>query len=236
MAWAYSLLLGIVVVALAIRWFVNASPASLARGLRIGAVVLAMAVILLLTATGRLPWLIGLIGALMPLILALVRQWGRRQAARDWEGPSGQRSAVTTRFLDMTLDHDSGELDGRVREGAFRDRQLSSMSLDELRALLGEISGDADSVNVLSTFLDRTHGDAWREAGAWTGEAGAGPAPDSGPMTRDEACRVLGVPPDAPESEIRAAHRRLMKLAHPDHGGSDYLAAKINEAKEVLLG
>lgn len=236
MAWAYSLLLGIVVVALAIRWFVNASPASLARGIRIGAVGLAVTVMLVLTATGRLPWLVGLVGALMPLILTLVRQWGRQQAARNWEGPSGQRSAVTTRFLDMTLDHDSGELDGRVREGAFRDRQLSSMTLDELRALLVEISGDGDSVNVLSTFLDRTHGDAWREAGTSGTAGGAGPSPDAGPMTRDEAFRVLGVPPDAPEADIRAAHRRLMKLAHPDHGGSDYLAAKINEAKEVLLG
>lgn len=73
------------------------------------------------------------------------------------------------------------------------------------------------------------------------GDGAAGPsggrAPRaSGKMSRAEALKVLGLGEGATEDDIRAAHRRLILQTHPDRGGSDYLAAKINEAKDVLLG
>jgi hypothetical protein len=58
----------------------------------------------------------------------------------------------------------------------------------------------------------------------------------SGPMTREEAWQVLGLRPGATEADIRAAHHRLMRAAHPDTGGSDWLAARVNQARDVLLG
>jgi hypothetical protein len=59
--------------------------------------------------------------------------------------------------------------------------------------------------------------------------------PRSGTMTRTEAYEVLGLKPGASEAQIRAAHLGLMRGVHPDHGGSDWLAARINQARDVLL-
>ncbi len=233
MAWAAIFLLSIVAAALAIHWFINASPARLARGIRLGAVWLAVSIVLLLAVTGRLPWLTGLVAPLVAIILALLAR-RRARPAQDWGADSGRQSTVSTRYLEMTLDHDSGELDGRVVSGAFEGRVLSAMTLEELRTLLAEVSADPDSFNVLASFLDRRHGGAWREAG--DAGNGHGAADGGAPLTQDEAYRVLGLSTGATEEEIRAAHRRLMKLAHPDHGGSDYLASKINQAKDLLLG
>lgn len=83
----------------------------------------------------------------------------------------------------------------------------------------------------------------WRSGGVARDQASAGrpPPPGSsrpppGGMSREEAYATLGLQPGADEAEIRAAHRRLMKACHPDHGGSDVLAARVNQAKDVLLG
>jgi DnaJ family protein C protein 19 len=57
-----------------------------------------------------------------------------------------------------------------------------------------------------------------------------------GNMTPEEAYEVLGLHPGATEAEIRAAHHRLMRTAHPDSGGSDWLATRVNQARDVLLG
>jgi len=100
---------------------------------------------------------------------------------------------------------------------------------------------DPQSHALLEAYLDRTHpnwreafaGDAGASAGAGQGAPGSGGA---GPMTREEALAILGLAEGASESDIRTAHRSLMKQFHPDQGGSDYLAAKINEAKDLLLG
>lgn len=238
MAWAIILLLSIVALGLAARWFVNANPASLARGLRLGAIWLAIVAIVAMAATGRLPLLLGILAPLVPMMLmVLARARHRRRPAADWETGSGQQSSVKTDFLDMTFDHDSGELDGRVIAGAFEGRTLSVMTIDEHKALLREIrmAGDDNSLNVFASFLDRTYGDGWRD-GDDVGAEGNSPGSSGGPMTHEEAWRVLGLQPGAAEDDIRAAHRKLMKQFHPDHGGSDYLAAKINEAKDLLLG
>ena len=54
-------------------------------------------------------------------------------------------------------------------------------------------------------------------------------------MTAEEAASILGVDIDADAETIRAAHRKLIGQIHPDKGGTDYLAAKINEARDFLL-
>ena len=122
-----------------------------------------------------------------------------------------------------------------MRRGGQSGRDLAELTLPELLALLAECrADDPESVPLLEAWLDRAAPD-WREAEAAMGEGAAPPAGRSGPMTRAEALAVLGLAEPASEAEIRAAHRRLMRGAHPDQGGSDWLAARINQARDVLL-
>ena len=108
------------------------------------------------------------------------------------------------------------------------------MSLDELLGFLPECRAAGDqSANLLEAYLDRAH-DGWRSASSQGKRAG--PVPPGGSMTPEEALAVLGLKSNASKDDIRSAHRRLMKQYHPDHGGSDYLASKINQAKETLDG
>ena len=90
------------------------------------------------------------------------------------------------------------------------------------------LNEDEQSAQLMETYLDRRLGETWRE------EAEP-PAAGASAMTRDEAFEILGLDPGAGEEEIRKAYRSLMQKYHPDQGGSDYLAAKINEAKALLL-
>jgi hypothetical protein len=155
-------------------------------------------------------------------------------------GPSeGQSSTVETDFLRMRLDHDSGRMGGEVLRGTFQGRELDDLSLTELLDLLEECQiSDSRSATILEAYLDRVRPEDWRAAGggpsgrAESGEASRG---GGGAMTRNEAYEVLGLEPGASAGEIKDAHRRLMLKMHPDQGGSTYLAAKINQAKDLLL-
>ncbi len=144
------------------------------------------------------------------------------------------RSSVRSAALEMELDHDSGAMNGIVLVGRFEGAELDILTLEELYDLRAEIVGDGDSIGLLDSYLDRRF-PQWREdrhADAGAGQTGT---PGSGPMSEEEAYEVLGLPAGAGDDEVRSAHRKLMKTAHPDSGGSTFLAAKINEAKDVLL-
>jgi len=215
-------------------WFVRTEPKKVVSLMRWVLAILGLIVVGYMIWGGR--HVLAILA--LPLLLPMLRNWrairARMRAAR---GPSpGQASEVETRFLRMTLDHDSGEMTGRVTEGRFAGRALDELELDDLIALWAECRAeDAQSAAVLEAYLDRTQGEAWREAAA---EGGAGPrAPaGAGAMSQEEACNILGLEPGASRAAIREAHRRLMQKVHPDHGGSNYLAAKINQAKALLLG
>ena len=124
-------------------------------------------------------------------------------------------------------------MDGVVLEGAYRGRRLAELALGDLLNLLAICRAeDSQSATVLEAYLDRVHGDGWRDAFHGNGnEHGEEPSR----MTPTEAREILGVGADAGREEIVDAHRRLMQKIHPDRGGSTYLAAKINQAKDTLL-
>ncbi len=226
---AILVVIGLVVLA---RWLANADPKLLARHVRRTALLLAALIALALYISGRL----GLVIALTAMITLAILNWRAIQARiKAAAGPSpGQTSSITTAFLDMQLDHDSGEMTGTVRRGIHEGREITGLSLEELLVLRGECSGeDPKSVSILEAYLDRRFGAGWRSD---EDRAGAPPGASDGPMTVEEAYRFLGLEPGASPAEIKEAHRRMMKNFHPDHGGSDYIAAKLNEAKAILLG
>jgi hypothetical protein len=149
--------------------------------------------------------------------------------------PSGQNSRVETAFLRMTLDHDTGDLNGEVIQGTFSGSKLLDLSLDQLLELLDQLrAGDAQSAALLEAYLDRTQGASWRKHDETTTEETVHTAA-SAPMNRQEAAEILGISSDAPHKVMIQAHRRLIQRLHSDRGGSDYLAAMINKAKDVLL-
>jgi hypothetical protein len=134
-------------------------------------------------------------------------------------------------MLRMTLDHATGQLDGEVLRGQFAGRTLGSLGFEQLLELLTECrSGDPQGAALLESYLEREHAERW--AGASTA---GDPSPPSIDFDEEEARQILGVGPEADVATIRAAHRSLIQRLHPDRGGSAYLAAQINRAKELLL-
>jgi hypothetical protein len=143
----------------------------------------------------------------------------------------GQASRVKAPFIEMELDHDTGAMRGTILAGRHQGASLDSLETSALLGLLPEF--DADSRALLAAYLDRRE-PGWREHAQEGATAGTGPG-RSGKMTEEEAYQILGLASGASEQDISRAHRTLMKKLHPDQGGSTYLAAQINEAKEVLL-
>ena len=142
-----------------------------------------------------------------------------------------QVSRVRSAFLEMELDHDSGAMRGRIIAGSRQGAALEMLDVETLAGLLDEF--DEESHALLLAYLDRRE-TSWREHAQRNAAAGRAHA-GSGKMTEQEAYQILGVQPGASAAEITRAHHTLMKKLHPDQGGSTYLAARINEAKEILM-
>ena len=143
-----------------------------------------------------------------------------------------QVSRVRSAFLEMELDHDTGAMRGRILAGPHEGVPLEALDVATLVGLLANI--DEESRSLLAAYLDRRE-PRWRESAEGDAAAGQGAPARSGKMTPEEAYQILGVEPGASTAEIGRAHRTLMKKLHPDQGGSTYLAARVNEAKDVLL-
>ncbi len=144
---------------------------------------------------------------------------------------TGKTSRVRTAFFEMELDHDSGDMNGRIVAGRHQGAALADLDVKTLVETLNDI--DEESRALLVAYLDRRDS-RWGEHAQ--GDAAAGrPAASSGKMSQQEAYQILGLEAGASADDISRAHRSLMKKFHPDQGGSTYLAARINEAKEILL-
>ena len=234
------------------KWYVGADPKTLLKGLKwvgFGAVMVVVAWLLvsgkLWAALAALPamlmWFLRLFTGLR--YVQMLKRMINLGGGGGWSSPGsgsgqgGQNSGVRTRFVDMHLDHETGRVWGEVLEGRFQGRALDDLTLDELADLLAEAQVDPDSARVVESYLDRRAPD-WRTRQSEHAHHNAHhntSAPAGSAMSRREALKVLGLSDDATPDDIKAAHRRLMAQVHPDHGGSDYLAQQINQAKDVLL-
>jgi hypothetical protein len=231
-----SLLYGAAAVAL-LWWLAQllarGNPAAIARAIRLGGGIAALAVAGVLLARGRID---------VALLLGGVAAW-----LFGWSGfglpgfgsrapkTRGSVSRVRSAMIEMELDHDTGEMNGTVLAGALAGRALGDLSEETLKQLYRECAqSDLDGVRLLEAYFDRRF-PRWREDAHAHEHARTGGEPQPGAMTEEEAYQVLGLQAGASAEDVRRAHRTLMKKLHPDQGGSTYLAARVNRAKEVLL-
>lgn len=215
----------------AISAFTKADPKQVARLLRwiggIGALALAGFLLFRGVVAVAIP-----IGAFGLGLLGWTSFWPASFTART-QRSTGQTSRVRTAFLEMELDHDTGAMRGRVIAGAYQGASLDALDRVALIKLLREV--DDDSRDLLAAYLDRM-APGWRDQAQRESPGGSGlPPAGGGKMSEQEACQILGITPGASKEEISRAHRSLIKKLHPDQGGTTYLAARINEAKDVLL-
>jgi hypothetical protein len=240
----------LLILVFGVRLLQKADPKKLASILRkvTGGVALAAAVFL--TVRGAFPLAIPL-GVFGLALLGRPAGSGFGFGLGGARKSPGQTSKVRTEALEMELDHDTGRMDGKCLKGQFEGRPLSTLSDTEVLELFEELeTSDVHGAALLEAYLD------WRLPDWRDGQARAGNGPNGGPrdgpsgsagerrrrraasspMGPEEAYAVLGLSEGASSDDIRRAHRGLMKKLHPDQGGSNYLAARINEAKEVLLG
>ena len=225
-------LLGVVALLL-LLWaasaFIKADPKEVARVLRWIGGVAALLLAGFLLFRGAIAVAIPL-GAFGLGLLGWTSLWPVPFGART-QRSTGQASRVRTAFLEMELDHDTGRMYGRVLSGSNQGASLDALDQQALMKLLGEV--DNDSRDLLAAYLDRRE-PGWREHAQH--HAGSGTRPTSGGnMTEEEAYQILSLQRGASTEEISRAHRSLIKKLHPDQGGTTYLAARINEAKDVLL-
>jgi hypothetical protein len=220
------------------KQFAKANPSAVARGLKTGGGILAIGAAVVLGVRGRMDMAIvlGMLGTSLLGWKAFGGLPGIPNFGRGKAPAPGSVSRVRSAMIEMELDHDTGDMSGSVLAGTFAGRRLGDLDQTALSQLYRDCAAaDPEGVRLLEAYLDRRFA-GWREHAQAYRDPGSDARPRPGVMTEQEAYEILGLQPGAAPDEIRGAHRSLMKKLHPDQGGSTYLAARVNEAKEVLLG
>lgn len=235
--------IALILILFLLQGFTQANPKSLVKGLRyLGAAALVLAAAFFLVR-GIIPATV-LLGSMAYGVFTGGRVWPGGwpywhfpQSGGGPRAQSGQATRVATDWVEMELDHDTGDMRGRVLKGLFKGKSLQQLVDDDVLRFYAEAgAADSETARLLEAYLDRRLGPDWRTKGHEKTSSSQQRSRSSSGMMRDEAYRVLGLSPGASEEQIRDAYKRLMMNLHPDRGGTDYLAAKINEAKDVLLG
>lgn len=221
--------------ALIAKWFVSTEPEIIIKTLKWSLFTVGLIVAVFFIVTGRLAWAFGALPAMLPVLLrarSLHRTFKNfSRMTGGGTGGAGKSTDVKTEYLSMSLDHDTGAVSGEILKGIYAGRYLNDLTRAEVLDLLETcLQNDSESARLIETYLDRED-DGWRDQTHRSPNRANG----SNQMDRTEALDVLGLHENASRQDIIDAHRRLISSLHPDHGGSSYLAAKINQAKDTLI-
>lgn len=237
MTWivAGALLLGLFL--LFARWYVNAEPRNVLKVLRFIGVLFALIVAGIAIASGKLTilWLV-----LLGLLPWLGRLRALNRQAGDLRGPTaGQQIDRRTDFVVVYLNRDTDDMDGRVLQGPQAGRLLSELSIDALITLYEAASlEDAESAAILEAYLDRMHGEQWRQKSkiaANTKPLGDETARIEQGMSRADAYAFLELQPGASKHEIESAVQQLVETGHPDAAVAEEILEKARRAKQILM-
>jgi hypothetical protein len=229
-------LFALYLVLAAIKQFGRLSPATAAKIARKGGAALSVLGVVLFMLRGSF----GLASILASLALGLAagnkaNPFAAAFRAAGQGARAGRISTARSATIEMRLDHDTGALSGSVLAGPFQGRLLETLARPDCLDLYATLRrDDPEGATLLETYLDRRFA-GWRDADEGQGEGRRRGRGGGDAMTREEAYEILGLPQGANGEEIIRAHRSLMKKLHPDHGGSTALAARVNQAKDVLL-
>ena len=220
------LLLGLLLGALSRLLWLRLSPRG-RRNLMLGLFTALVFILVGAALLGRLSWLVPAITAALPMLRRLPLLFRLGRAARAFRG----MGAVALRPI--VLMEGPHLLDGEVLTGPSRGQALSRLEAEALASLWRTFHRDPLAGRLLPLYLAERFGAQWFERSPFP------PAPTPGatlgPLRDGDALALLGLSEGADAAAIRNAHRRLMHRAHPDHGGSDALAALLNAAKDQLL-
>ncbi|MGK0499063.1 MAG: hypothetical protein ACJAYG_000694 [Oceanicoccus sp.] len=233
------ILIALIIALLTMIQMYKNTPKDQHKGLYIKLGLSSLAIMLvLMAATGRIHWIGAMIGAMIPFVrryspmliryLPMLPQYLRSRPQPS--ANANNSSEVTTRILKMIMDHSNEKLQGEVISGPFAGQQLDSLELSQLQNLLDYChQQETDSARLLMTYLNHRFGNDWQQSGYSS-------TPDhNGEVNEGTALAVLGLNKGASREQIIKAHRSMMQKVHPDRGGSDYLAAQINQAKDLLI-
>ncbi|HZH51584.1 MAG TPA: DnaJ domain-containing protein [Microvirga sp.] len=214
--------------------YARSDTAALAKALKVVVGVIAIGAAVVLGAKGQFgmalltggigAWTLGWSGIDLPGLL-------RRSSG----GTAGRFSRIRSAMIEMDIDHATGAMDGMVLAGGLAGRRFSSLDRGSLGRLYEECSAlDPEGTALLEEYFDRRFA-GWREYAQGDRDTRTRVHAHAGVMTKEEAYQVLGLQPGASLDEIQKAYRTLMKKLHPDQGGTAYLAARVNQARETLL-
>jgi len=238
------LLTAVAVIWYSYRWWNNQDPNKRNKSLWTYGLWGLAAVLILLTVSGRAHWITGAIGALLPMIKAMLPQLQRLLPfAMQWRKSQAQQGQLTGEWVKLKVDPLTGVMDGLVLKGSFEGQALSALSESQLKALLGDcLDHEMKSTQLLATFLQHSYGEQWQTTFADVlqqhsaqSQQQASSGVSNGPLSTKDAYEVLGVDEDSTKEDILKAYKSMMQKVHPDRGGSDYLTRLVSEAKDLLL-